>query len=136
MHATSATRTTLARTGVAIDESDSESVVVSADPAQAKKLRALGYEPTPLGAVPDRTMNGVVKPFDFPSADSKYHNYAEMTSEISSVIAANPGIVSQRVIGTSYQGRNSSPSRSATMSAPTRASPRSCSRTTSMPAST
>ncbi|MFJ1749421.1 M14 family metallopeptidase [Streptomyces sp. NPDC088116] len=106
MHATSATRTTLARTGVTIDESDSESVVVSADPAQAKKLRALGYEPTPLGAVPDRTANGDVKPFDFPSADSKYHNYAEMTSEISSVIAANPGIVSQRVIGTSYQGRN------------------------------
>ncbi|MGW6746661.1 M14 family metallopeptidase [Streptomyces sp. NPDC055025] len=106
MHATSATRTALARTGVTIDESDSETVVVSADPAQAKKLRALGYEPTPLGAVPDRTLNGVVEPFDFPTADSRYHNYAEMTSEISGVIAAYPGLVSQRVIGTSYQGRN------------------------------
>ncbi|MFF3753090.1 M14 family metallopeptidase [Streptomyces sp. NPDC002018] len=106
MHATSATRTALARTGVTIDESDSETVVVSADPAQAKRLRALGYDPTPLGAVPDRTLNGVVEPFDFPSADSRYHNYAEMTSEISAVIAANPGLVSQRVIGTSYQGRN------------------------------
>lgn len=106
MHATSATRTALARTGVTIDESDSESVVVSADPAQAKKLRALGYDPTPLGAVPDRTVNGVIEPFDFPTADSRYHNYAEMTSEINTVIAANPGLVSQRVIGTSYQGRN------------------------------
>ncbi|MFE4830651.1 M14 family metallopeptidase [Streptomyces sp. NPDC056672] len=106
MHATSATRTALARTGVTIDESDSETVVVSADPAQARKLRALGYEPTPLGAVPDRTLNGVVEPFDFPTADSRYHNYAEMTSEISGVIAAYPGLVSQRVIGTSYQGRN------------------------------
>ncbi|MFD7899403.1 M14 family metallopeptidase [Streptomyces sp. NPDC059743] len=106
MHATSATRTALARTGVTIDESDSETVVVSADPAQAKKLRALGYEPTPLGAVPDRSLDGVIEPFDFPSADSKYHNYAEMTSEISSVISAYPNLVSQRVIGTSYQGRN------------------------------
>ncbi|MFB7269249.1 M14 family metallopeptidase [Streptomyces sp. NPDC056244] len=106
MHATSATRTALARTGVTIDESDSESVVVSADPAQARKLRALGYDPTPLGAVPDRTLDGVIEPFDFPSADSRYHNYAEMTSEINTVIAANPGLVSQRVIGTSYQGRN------------------------------
>ncbi|MFD8965696.1 M14 family metallopeptidase [Streptomyces sp. NPDC059568] len=106
MHATSATRTALARTGVTIDESDSETVVVSADPAQAKKLRALGYEPTPLGAVPDRSLDGVIEPFDFPSADSRYHNYAEMTSEISSVIAAYPNLVSQRVIGTSYQGRN------------------------------
>ncbi|WP_046497088.1 M14 family metallopeptidase [Streptomyces odonnellii] len=106
MHSTSATRTALARTGVTIDESDSESVVVSADPAQARKLRALGYDPTPLGAVPDRTVDGVIEPFDFPSADSRYHNYAEMTSEINTVIAANPGLVSQRVIGTSYQGRN------------------------------
>ncbi|MFE7126923.1 M14 family metallopeptidase [Streptomyces sp. NPDC057617] len=106
MHATSATRTALARTGVTIDESDSESVVVSADPAQARKLRALGYDPTPLGAVPDRTLDGVIEPFDFPSADSRYHNYAEMTSEINTVIAANPSLVSQRVIGTSYQGRN------------------------------
>ncbi|MYZ39714.1 MULTISPECIES: M14 family metallopeptidase [unclassified Streptomyces] len=106
MHATSATRTALARTGVTIDESDSETVVVSADPAQAKKLRALGYEPTPLGAVPDRSLNGVIEPFDFPSADSRYHNYAEMTSEISGVISAYPNLVSQRVIGTSYQGRN------------------------------
>ncbi|MFE1961881.1 M14 family metallopeptidase [Streptomyces sp. NPDC059479] len=106
MHATSATRTALARTGVTIDESDSETVVVSADPTQAKKLRALGYEPTPLGAVPDRSLNGVIEPFDFPSADSRYHNYAEMTSEISSVISAYPNLVSQRVIGTSYQGRN------------------------------
>ncbi|MEV6424285.1 M14 family metallopeptidase [Streptomyces sp. NPDC051662] len=106
MHATSATRTALARTGVTIDASDSESVVVSADPAQVRKLRALGYAPTPLGAAPDRTLNGAVTPFDFPSADSNYHNYAEMTSEINSIVAANPGIASQRVIGTTYQGRN------------------------------
>ncbi|MFJ9211919.1 carboxypeptidase T [Streptomyces sp. L-9-10] len=105
-HATSATRTALARTGVTIDASDSESVVVSADPAQVRKLRSLGYAPTPLGAAPDRTLNGAVTPFDFPSADSNYHNYAEMTSEINSIVSANPGIASQRVIGTTYQGRN------------------------------
>ncbi|MEE1800941.1 MULTISPECIES: M14 family metallopeptidase [unclassified Streptomyces] len=105
-HTTSATRTALAATGVTIDEADSETVVVSARAAELRKLRALGYDPTPLGAVPDRSADGDAVPFDFPSADSTYHNYAEMTSEISSVIAANPGLVSQRVIGTSYQGRN------------------------------
>ncbi|MFJ2172819.1 M14 family metallopeptidase [Streptomyces sp. NPDC087851] len=105
-HTTSTTRTALAATGVTIDEADSETVVVSARAAELRKLRALGYDPTPLGAVPDRSADGDAVPFDFPSADSTYHNYAEMTSEISSVIAANPGLVSQRVIGTSYQGRN------------------------------
>ncbi|WP_329064694.1 M14 family metallopeptidase [Streptomyces sp. NBC_01429] len=106
LHATSATRTALARTGVSIDESDDERVVVSAGPGQLAELRALGYEPTALGAVPDRTGGDVVTPYDFPPADSAYHNYAEMTAEISSVIAANPSLASQRVIGTSYQGRN------------------------------
>lgn len=106
MHSNKVTRTALARTGVTIDESDGHMVVVSADPAEAKKLRALGYDLEAVDAVPDRSGGGVVKPKDFPSADSGYHNYAEMTSEISSVVSANSSIASQRVIGTSYEGRN------------------------------
>jgi carboxypeptidase T len=106
MHSNRVTRTDLARTGVTIDESDGHVVVVSADAAEAKKLRALGYELDAVGAVPDRTGAAGVQPLDFPSADSKYHNYAEMTAEIDQRIAQYPSIMSKRVIGKSYQGRD------------------------------
>lgn len=106
-HSTAGDRTAIQRTGVTVDEADDHTVVVSGRADQIKKLRSLGYEITPLGAVPDRSAGeDDVRLFDFPSADSRYHNYAEMTSAINSAVAANPGIVSQRVIGTSYQGRN------------------------------
>ncbi|MEV7991695.1 M14 family metallopeptidase [Streptomyces sp. NPDC086077] len=106
-HSTAEDRTAIQRTGVSVDDADDHTVVVSGRADQIKKLRSLGYEITPLGAVPDRSAGeDDVRLFDFPSADSRYHNHAEMTSEINSVVAANPGIVSQRVIGTSYQGRN------------------------------
>ncbi|MGW1543367.1 M14 family metallopeptidase [Streptomyces sp. NPDC002309] len=106
-HSSAKDRTEIQRTGVTVDEADDHTVVVSGRADQIKKLRSLGYEITPLGAVPDRSAGeDDVRLFDFPSADSRYHNYAEMTSAINSAVAANPGIVSQRVIGTSYQGRN------------------------------
>ncbi|WP_128379688.1 M14 family metallopeptidase [Streptomyces cavernae] len=100
-------RTALQRSGVTVDESDSHTVVVSGRADQIRKLRGLGYEVTPLGAVPDRS-NGEddVRLMDFPSADSRYHNYAEMNAEIDQRLAAYPGIMSKRVIGKSYQGRD------------------------------
>ncbi|WAZ23809.1 M14 family metallopeptidase [Streptomyces cinnabarinus] len=106
-HSTAKDRTAIQRTGVSVDEVDSHGLVVSGRAAQIRKLRGLGYEVTPLAAVPDRS-NGAddIRLFDFPSADSRYHNYAEMTSEINSIVSANPSIASTRVIGTSYQGRN------------------------------
>ncbi|MER5775783.1 M14 family metallopeptidase [Streptomyces sp. NPDC002039] len=104
---TAVERTALLRTGVSIDEVDARSVVVSADPMQAKSLRALGYRLTALPGPPDRSERGVAaSPMDFPSADSKYHNYAEANAEIDQRIAQYPGIMSKRVIGKSYQGRD------------------------------
>ncbi|GAA3297275.1 M14 family metallopeptidase [Streptomyces cinereospinus] len=106
-HATARDRTAIQRSGVTVDEADDHTVVVSGRADQIRTLRSLGYEITPLGAVPDRSAGeDDVRLFDFPSADSRYHNHAEMTSAINSVVAANPGIASQRVIGRSYQGRN------------------------------
>ncbi|MET9695957.1 M14 family metallopeptidase [Streptomyces sp. NPDC006529] len=100
-------RTALLATGVSIDEVDDHTVVVSADTMQAKTLRARGYELTALAGPPDRSMPGIAAlPFDFPSADSKYHNYAEANAEIDQDIAAYPGIMSKQVIGKSYQGRD------------------------------
>ncbi|MFJ8536475.1 M14 family metallopeptidase [Streptomyces sp. NPDC093591] len=107
MHSTAKDRTALQRTGVTVDEVHGHGVVVSGRTDQIKKLRDLGYDVTPLGAVPDRSSGeDDVRLYDFPSGDSRYHNYAEMTSEINSLVSANSSIASQRVIGQSYQGRN------------------------------
>ncbi|MER7176078.1 M14 family metallopeptidase [Streptomyces mesophilus] len=98
--------TKIARSGVSVDESDGHTVVVTANAAQAKQLRAQGYELEPLGAVPERLEGADVEPLDFPSADSRYHNYAEMNAELDQRLAAYPSIMSKRVIGKSYQGRD------------------------------
>ncbi|MEV6956604.1 M14 family metallopeptidase [Streptomyces sp. NPDC051183] len=104
---TAAERTDLLRTGISIDEVDSRSVVVSADTMQAKALRKLGYRLTALPGPPVRTEPGIaVGTMDFPSADAKYHNYAEASAEIDQRIAQYPSIMSKKVIGKSYQGRD------------------------------
>ncbi|OQD52503.1 carboxypeptidase [Streptomyces phaeoluteigriseus] len=105
-HSTAQMRTAIAGSGVSVDEADEETVVVSGRADQIRKLRAQGYEVAPLGAAPDRTAEGEVRLYDFPSADARYHNYAEMNAEIDQRVAAYPNIISKRVIGTSYQGRN------------------------------
>ncbi|MGP3688165.1 M14 family metallopeptidase [Streptomyces sp. IBSNAI002] len=105
--ATATDRTALLRTGVSIDEVDDHTVVVSADTMQAKNLRALGYQLTALPGPPDRSLPGIAAgPMDFPSADSRYHNYAEANAEIDQRLAQYPGIMSKRVIWKSYQGRD------------------------------
>ncbi|MET8895183.1 M14 family metallopeptidase [Streptomyces albogriseolus] len=104
---TPVTRTAIQRAGVTVDEADEETVVVSGRAEQIRELRRQGYEITPLGAAPDRsTAADGLRLFDFPSADSRYHNYAEMNAEIDQRIAAHPSIMSKRVIGKSYQGRD------------------------------
>ncbi|MBJ6634502.1 M14 family metallopeptidase [Streptomyces sp. I5] len=106
-HTTPVTRTAIQRAGVTVDEADEETVVVSGRADQIRQLRRQGYEITPLGAAPDRsTAADGLRLFDFPSADSRYHNYAEMNAEIDQRIAAYPSIMSKRVIGRSYQGRD------------------------------
>ncbi|MEU5093349.1 M14 family metallopeptidase [Streptomyces sp. NPDC020996] len=104
-HSTPVTRTAIAAAGVTVDEADEETVVVSGRSDQIRTLRAAGYDVAPVGAVPDRSQ-GEARLYDFPSADSKYHNYAETNAEIDQRLAAYPAIMSRRVIGTSYQGRD------------------------------
>lgn len=101
-----AARTAIAATGVSIDEAHDHSVVVTAGAAQAKKLRALGYSLKALPAPPARTDGKRVQVRDFPPADSRYHNYAEMNAEINQRLQQYPNIMSKRVIGKSYQGRD------------------------------
>ncbi|WNF28986.1 M14 family metallopeptidase [Streptomyces sp. C11-1] len=104
---TPAARTGIARVGVSIDEVHDHGIVITADTTQAGKLRALGHvlEALPAPGAESHAADGVgVR--DFPPADSRYHNYAEMTAAIDARIAANPSIMSKRVIGKTYQGRD------------------------------
>ncbi|MFF8384315.1 M14 family metallopeptidase [Streptomyces kanasensis] len=103
---TPAERSAVAATGVSVDEVDDHAVVVSANAAQAKRLRALGHTLEPLPGPPNRTGGAPVSPMDFPSADSRYHTYAEMNAEIAQRLQQYPNIMSRRVIGKSYQGRD------------------------------
>ncbi|MFD5495719.1 M14 family metallopeptidase [Streptomyces sp. GDS52] len=107
LRTTPVTRTEIQRAGVTVDEADEETVVVSGRADQIRTLRHKGYEVTPLGSAPDRsTAADGLRLFDFPSADSRYHNYAEMNAEIDQRLSAYPDIMSKRVIGRSYQGRD------------------------------
>ncbi|HZG02261.1 MAG TPA: M14 family metallopeptidase [Streptomyces sp.] len=100
-------RTAIARTGAAIDAVREHSVVVTADAAQAEKLRKAGHRLTALPAPPDRApADGGAGTLDFPPADSGYHNYAETMAAIDGYVQKYPDIMAKRVIGTSYQGRN------------------------------
>ncbi|MFB7868095.1 zinc carboxypeptidase, partial [Streptomyces sp. NPDC056069] len=90
-----AERTAVAATGVSIDEADDHSIVVSANSAQLRKLRTLSHHPEALPTPPDRSVKDLgVRPFDFPSADAKYHNHAEMNAEIDQRLAAYPSLMS------------------------------------------
>jgi hypothetical protein len=96
--ATKEQRSVIAAIGAGIEEEGADYVLVRATPTEIKQIRKLGYvvEDPPQLAVP----------LAFPSADSGYHDYAEMSSEILAVANANPSIVSPRFsIGNSYEGR-------------------------------
>ncbi|MBA2808671.1 zinc carboxypeptidase [Streptomyces sp. KM273126] len=100
-------RTALQQAGVTVDDADDHSVFISGRADQIKKLKQQGYDVSPLGAAPDRSGGeDDVRLLDFPSADSRYNNYAEMNAQIDQRIAAYPNIMSKRVIGKSYEGRD------------------------------
>ncbi len=99
---TRADRNQIARTGAAIDSVGSDRVDVSATPAELKKIQALGF----TTAEGKTTSRAGVTVQDFPSADSDYHNYAEMITEINALVAANPTIAAKSSIGSSYEGRD------------------------------
>ncbi|GGS93542.1 M14 family zinc carboxypeptidase [Nonomuraea spiralis] len=95
-------RSAVAATGAAIEEVNPDSVLVTATPAEIAAIRRLGYR---VADAPRPAPPSAAGAFDFPPADSGYHNFAEMTTEINNMVAANPSIMSQSTFGTSYEGR-------------------------------
>jgi carboxypeptidase T len=96
-------RNAIARTGASIDYSEDGKLYVSANLDEVKAINALGFR---LEAVPVTPQPTDASPLDFPSADSAYHNYAEMTAEVNQVVANFPAITRKSSLGASYQGRD------------------------------
>jgi hypothetical protein len=96
-------RSALTVSGAAIVEVDHAEVVITASRRTVKRIRHKGFTVTRVKPAKPRRGAHLL---DFPSADSQYHNYAEMTSEINSLAAANQNIVSAPFsLGNSYGGR-------------------------------
>lgn len=98
-------RNAVARTGAAIDYVEHGVLNVSATSAEAKAIAALGFELEAVPAPPARG-TGDVNINGFPSADSNYHDYAELTAVVNQVVADHPSIARKQSIGTSYEGRD------------------------------
>jgi uncharacterized protein YxeA len=87
-------RTAVAGTGADIIEIGTAYVIVNATDIEARQIVKLGYP-----------LTQIVRTQDFPSVDSAYHNYSEMSSDIQAVATAHPDIVSRFSVGLSYEGR-------------------------------
>ncbi|HEX6968171.1 MAG TPA: M14 family metallopeptidase, partial [Micromonosporaceae bacterium] len=102
---TVADRSAVARTGAAIDYSEHGVLYVTATPAEARAITALGFKLERV-TEPHVHDDGEVGTLDFPPADSGYHNYAELTAVVNQVVADHPSIARKISIGQSYEGRD------------------------------
>ncbi len=96
-------RNAVARTGAAINSVEHGALNVTATPAEVARIRALGLT---VESGPAMARETGATPLDFPPSDSGYHNYAETNAAISSVLSSYPSLVSRRLIGHSYEGRD------------------------------
>ncbi|MCP2329626.1 hypothetical protein HDA40_008133 [Hamadaea flava] len=94
----------VARTGAAIDSIEHGKLYITATTEEVNQITKLGFHATRLGAPAPVAPPGVGA-FDFPSADSGYHNYAETNAELDKIVADHPAIAQKFSIGTSYEGR-------------------------------
>lgn len=100
--ATRAARNKIAGTGASIDSVTPKRVNISATRHELASVKRLGY------TVKAETVrhHGRISAKDFATADSAYHNYAEMTDEVNALVAAHPDLAAKSSLGTSYEGRD------------------------------
>jgi hypothetical protein len=103
-------RSAVAATGAAINSFEHGALNITATPAEVRQIERLGLkvDAQPGIAPADPHDHGAEEEFgalDFPPADSNYHNYAEMVANINRAVTDHPTLVTRRVIGNSYQGR-------------------------------
>ena len=79
-------RTTVANTGVSIEDVGSDYVMAFATASEKSNLEEMGLV---LSSTPvDQNFQGL----DFPAADSDYHNYSETVGELNKLIQEFPGV--------------------------------------------
>ncbi|MGH3712252.1 MAG: M14 family zinc carboxypeptidase [Micromonosporaceae bacterium] len=98
-----AERTAIARTGAAVNYYEDGKLFISATPAEIRRVKSLGFT---VAKLPALDSNDGPSTFDFPPADSNYHNFSELTAVVNSVTTNNPSIARKFVLGQSYQGRD------------------------------
>jgi hypothetical protein len=91
------TRSAIARTGALILEVGHDYVLVEATEQEMKAIERLGLE---VGKMTESEVMNL-----FPPADSNYHDYAEMLTEIQQAAADHPAIFQLFSLGQSYEGR-------------------------------
>jgi carboxypeptidase T len=100
---TLAQRNAIAGTGASIDAVVDFVAEISATPSEVAQIRKLGFTVSPLSS---GQPSGEIGIDGFPTADSAYHDYAEMNADLNAIVAAHPSIVSKGSIGVSYEGRD------------------------------
>ncbi|MFA5137896.1 MAG: M14 family metallopeptidase [Elusimicrobiota bacterium] len=93
-------RTKIANCGVSIDNVEDKYVTAIVDPRSLACVQEAGFKI--LSAKP----LGSVKPEDFPSQDSPYHNVQETDEAIQKIVSDNSGFASMGSAGRSWQGRD------------------------------
>jgi hypothetical protein len=91
------TRSAIARTGANILEVGHDYVLVEATDQELKAIERLGMD---IGKMTEAEVANL-----FPPADSNYHDYAEMLTEIQQAAADHPAIFQLFSLGQSYEGR-------------------------------
>lgn len=95
-------RTAVSATGAVVNSFEHGILNVTATPEEIAEIEKLGLDAERQDAMP-RVEDA--SPLDFPSADSNYHNFAEMTAEINQAVTDHPTLLRKTVIGQSVEGR-------------------------------
>lgn len=93
-------RTALVNAGVSIETVVDDTSYAFVTDKDLEKIEKKGFKI--LKRLPADLFNSL----DFPSADSAFHNYAELTTELRRLADANPGFVKMFSIGKSIEGRD------------------------------
>lgn len=91
-------RSVIADTGVTINKIIDEYVYATGTLEEKNQLEKLGLIDTSFVLTADM--------MDFPTEDSKYHNYSELTAELKKLADENPSLVKMSSIGKSVEGRD------------------------------
>ncbi len=98
-------RTAIARTGAAVNGVEDSRLLITATPAEVRKIRRLGYT-VDTEAAPSAAAEPGSSIQAFPPSDSGYHDYNEMVAELNKAVTDHPTLISKQVYGTSHEGRS------------------------------